>query len=285
MRKILLLAAVLAAAAAVYSFAWPAQAQGVRRVQTPLLLEGPGSSIGVSIADPPADTAGKGDDEGGVRITAVAEDSPAARAGLRAEDVVVEFDGERIRSARQFARIVRETRPDRPVRMAYLRGGSRNTAEITPVRRALGELGDLGARISRQVEQGLRALPRDFNFDFDFDGPGDRLRVVRGGRLGASLTPLTPQLAQYFGVSDGLLVASVDTDSSAAKAGLKAGDVITAVGGRDVRSAAEVTRELRRAEPGTNLEMRVTRDRQPVTVAIPAPERPAQRPLRRGARI
>jgi serine protease Do len=285
MRKILLLAAVLAAAAAVYSFAWPAQAQGVRRVQTPLLLEGPGSSIGVSIADPPADTAGKGDDEGGVRITAVAEDSPAARAGLRAEDVVVEFDGERIRSARQFARIVRETRPDRPVRMAYLRGGSRNTAEITPVRRALGELGDLGARISRQVEQGLRALPRDFNFDFDFDGPGDRLRVVRGGRLGASLTPLTPQLAQYFGVSDGLLVASVDTDSSAAKAGLKAGDVITAVGGRDVRSAAEVTRELRRAEPGTNLEMRVTRDRQPVTVTIPAPERPAQRPLRRGARI
>jgi len=198
--------------------------------------------------------------------------------------VVVEFDGERIRSARQFARVVRETRPDRPVRMAYLRGGTRNTAEITPVARDLGELGDLGARISRQVEQGLRALPRDFNFDFDFDGPGDRLRVVPGARLGASLTPLTPQLAQYFGVSDGLLVASVDTDSSAARAGLKAGDVITAVGGRDVRSAAEVTRELRRAEPGTNMELRVTRDRKPVTVTIPVAERPAQ-PQRRGARI
>ena len=283
MRKILMLALLVAAAvAAVSTFAWPVQAQGPRRVQNPLLLEGPGSSIGVSIADLTSDNPVTGVEDGGVRLTAVSEDSPASRAGLRPDDVVVEFDGERIRSARQFARVVRETPPGRAVRLAYVRGGSRATVEVTPESR---DLSDLGARISREVEQSLRALPRDFDFDFDFDGAGDALRVTPGPRIGASLTPLTPQLAEFFGVSDGLLVASVDTDSRAARAGLKAGDVITAVAGRDVRSAAAVSRELRRAEPGTNVELRVMREKKPVTVTLAAPERPAARAPRRGARI
>lgn len=282
MRKILVLAAVLAVVAAVLAFTWPVQAQGVRRAQGPLLLEGLGSSIGVSVADVAADDAVKGVEGGGVRVTVVGENTPASRAGVRTGDVVVEFDGERIRSARQFARVVRETRPGRAVRVAVVRGGNRETLDVTPESR---EFGDFGAEISRQVERGLRSLPRDFDFDFNFNGPGDRLRLTSGARLGAALAPLTPQLAEYFGVRDGLLVASVEADSSAARAGLKAGDVVTAVRGRDVRTAAEVTRELRQAEPGTNLELRVTRDRKPLTITVPAPERPAARTLRRGSRV
>ena len=59
--------------------------------------------LGIRISDVDAASA-----TGGVRVD---EDGPAARAGLQAGDVVVEYDGERVRSARQFTRLVQET-PD-----------------------------------------------------------------------------------------------------------------------------------------------------------------------------
>ena len=74
-----------------------------------LALEGPGSSIGVTVRDQTGDAPG-------VVIDSVREDTPATRAGLQKGDVVVEFDGERARSAQQFTRLVRETAPGRSVR-------------------------------------------------------------------------------------------------------------------------------------------------------------------------
>ena len=62
--------------------------------------------------------------------------------------------------------------------------------------------------------------------DFDPDEFG-RISFGDRQRLGVQLLPLSDQLATYFGVKDGVLVASVEADSPAARAGLKAGDVIT----------------------------------------------------------
>src|SRR5438128_1195181 len=64
------------------------------------------------------------------------------------------------------------------------------------------------------------------------------------GRLGATIQELTPELADYFGVKSGVLVASVQKDSAAEKAGLKAGDVITAVDGHDVATPAALVGAL-----------------------------------------
>ena len=59
-------------------------------------------------------------------------------------------------------------------------------------------------------------------------GPGDFMCSSPGrGRLGVGIQELTPQLAEYFGTKDGVLVTSVEPETPAAKAGLKAGDVIT----------------------------------------------------------
>ena len=60
-------------------------------------------------------------------------------------------------------------------------------------------------------------------------------------RIGIDCEPLTPQLAQFFGVDDGVLVMTVTPGTAAEKAGLKAGDVIVKVSGTLVTSPREIT--------------------------------------------
>ena len=94
------------------------------------VLGGRGSQIGVGIRDlPDADIkAGKA----GVQIEDVREASPAAQAGIKAGDVVTSFDGERVRSARQFARLVEETPAGRSVKTQVLREGKAVDLTVTP---------------------------------------------------------------------------------------------------------------------------------------------------------
>jgi serine protease Do len=230
-----------------------------------LLTDGPGSSIGITVRDQSSDAAG-------VMIESVREGTPATRAGLQKGDVIVEFDGERTRSARQFTRLVRETPSGRSVKMTVLREGSKRTLDITPESRDSAEL----RQFPRVPRDALRALPRDFNFQFDpqtFFGEGF---YGSPRRLGISVAPLSDQLATYFGVKEGVLVSEVLANTPAAAAGLKAGDVITAANGRSVQSSADLMREVRESEPGTSLELRVARDRKETTVNVmmPAQRRP-----------
>ena len=268
--------ATVVAGGTVLAFTSLASAQG-RAGAGPdvFVLEGLGSTIGVAIRDLTAGEATGDAAAGGVLIDRVEADSPASQAGFRQGDIAVEFDGERIRSARQFARLVRETPPGRPVTVVVVRGGSRETLKVTPQARTAA---NVLPGLSERIERGLRRLPRDFefDFDFDFDWPGDAGALSRG-RLGAALTALSPQLAEYFGVKQGLLVASVEPDSSAARAGLRAGDVIMTVGGTAVQRPSDVTRALRQLQPGSTTEVRVMREKKEVALTVTAPERPAPR--------
>jgi len=91
-------------------------------------------------------------------------------------------------------------------------------------------------------------------------------------RIGISTQTLTKQLADYFGVSEGILVTSVVENSAAAKAGLKAGDVITAVDGEKVDSPGDVTRAINKKEDGP-VTLTVVRDRSSRSVTV-TPEKP-----------
>jgi serine protease Do len=216
---------------------------------------------------------------GGAMIEGVRDSSPASRAGLRPGDVLVEFDGERIRSARQFARLVRESAAGRAVRATLLRAGARQEVEVTP---EPGEgLADRLSDLGPAVERRLRQLPREFPFDFDF--PDGRLSMR--GRLGVTLTPLTDQLAAYFGVRSGVLVSSVEEDSPAGRAGMRAGDVITSVDGRRVDTVSDVAREVRNASAGAILEVRVVREKQERQIEITLPRGAEARPAEGGQPI
>lgn len=261
------LLAVVAAVSLISQTRASAQNQNRLAVQGDILrLVGPGSSIGITVRD----------SDSGVAVERVRDDTPASRAGVKEGDIVTEFDGERARSAAQFTRLVRETAPGRTVKMTVRRNGATTTMDISPESR--GADGIRFPDIARDFQR--FQLPRDFNFDFA--DPGFNLYSPR--RLGVTVTPLSDQLAQYFGVKQGVLVSEVAAGSVAEAAGIKAGDVITTVGGQTVSSSSDVVRELGEAGSGASVDIRVTRDRKEVTLTAKMPERTRPVARRSGAR-
>jgi serine protease Do len=282
--------------------------QQERRRMPFMMLEGRGAQIGVSVDDlNEQDLKAASGAQSGVIIRDVDQNGPASKAGLREGDIVVDVDGERVRSAMQFSRLIRETPDGRTVRLGIVREGKRQSLDVVPQSRDFG-FGPDGDRLAQQWERGLRELEprlreleprfreleprlreleprlREFHFDrprnFDFDWL-PRVTSPRG-RLGVQLNELTPQLAEYFGVKDGgVLVSSVTKDSPAEKAGIRAGDVITAIDGDRVRSADDVVDELRDKEG--EISVGVLRDKKESTLKATIESETARRGVRRPA--
>jgi len=242
-------------------------------------FEGFGGTIGATVRDVSVEEgrSAKLAQPEGAYVTGVDASGPAAKAGIASGDIIVEFDGERVRSARQLSRLVRESPEGRSVRSVYVRDGNRQTAELTPQPdRVSVRMPDFS-----ELERKMGDLSQ--RFEFDYTGPGGRgwggwVGGTRG-RFGASLTPVRDQLAAYFGVERGALVSSVETDSPAARAGLKAGDVITSMNGRTVADVSDVLDEVRRAAGGASVAIVVMRDKKELklTATMPEATRPAVR--------
>jgi len=265
------LAAILGAAvtAAVMMAVQPARAQEPRVVVRSL---GSSASIGVGIRDVTSDDAAKAKQgqPSGVYIESVREGSPAAKAGIQTGDIVIDFDGERVRSASHFTRLVQESVPNREVTAVVVRGTSKQTLKISPD--AGGGLNILSNNNARRQNQDLQLnLPRG-NFNFDSDALR-RVLPANGATLGVTVSTLSDQLAGYFGVKQGVLVNAVTTGSPAAGAGVRAGDVITAVNGQSVSDSSDVTRALRQGS-GESVEISVTRDKKSLSLKATLPARP-----------
>jgi serine protease Do len=239
-----------------------------------------GSEIGATLRDvDQADvTRERLASQAGAVVTEVRGEGPAAKAGIKAGDIVVRFDGETVRSARHLARLIDETPDGREVEATVIRAGERVNLKVAPQTanplvdlRQLSELHNLPAlRNLNERLQGLHVeVPRvevpDFRFDFDRDF-ALRFGSRTPGRLGVTLQELTGQLGEYFGVSDGVLVTSVDEGSAARTAGLKAGDVITKVNGEPATSAAELRRRL--SASSGDVTITFTRERREQTVTV-----------------
>jgi len=242
-----------------------------------------GSEIGVTIRDADAAdvTREKLPEAFGAVVEDVRRDSAAAKAGVRAGDVFVAFDGERIRSARQLSRLIDESPAGREVAATVIRNGQKVdlklTAEAVHTWSGFGALRELrdfpwaehfSIRVPERAAPG--ALERDDRFLREF------LPVSGRGRLGIDVQELTGQLGDYFGTPDGLLVTTVDEGTPARAAGLKAGDVITKVNDRDVRTAVDLRRELARASGETRLTL--VRERKTQTVTVKFDDEPVERP-------
>ena len=274
------LAAVLGAAvtAAVMMAVQPVRAQDSRVVVRSL---GSSASIGVGIRDVTSDDAAKAKQgqPSGVFIESVREGSPAARAGIQTGDIVVEFDGERVRSASHFTRLVQESVPNREVTAVAVRGTSKQTLKISPD--AGGAFSILSNNTRRQALENLqRNVPRG-NLDFNLDNGTLRVFPANGATLGVTVSPLSDQLASYFGVKQGVLVSAVTTNSPAAGAGVRAGDVITAINGESVSSSSDITRALRQ-RTGESAEISVTRDKKSLSLKATLPGGTPRAPSGRG---
>jgi len=207
----------------------------------------------------------------GVGVTEVVKDSPAEKAGLRKGDVIVGFNGEAVTSTRKLNRLVNESSPDQNVRLTIARGGSEQEVSATLGKRdAFNKVWNEKTRdeMRQKIEKMRKDMPAKIK-------SGDGTFTINMGsyrRIGISTQTLTKQLADYFGVSEGILVTSVVENSAAAKAGLKAGDVITAVDGEKVDSPGDVTRAINKKEDGP-VTLTVVRDRSSRSVTV-TPEKP-----------
>jgi serine protease Do len=225
--------------------------------------------LGVTLSDVTANRARelKLPGDYGAFVDSVEDNSPAAKAGLMKGDVILDFDGERVRSVAELRRLVHETPAGRTVNAQVFRAGQTRTLKVTPEARKDHFSWFQGPGPVHIPEIHIPSTGME-NFNFVFRG---------GPTLGISGDDISGQLAQYFGVKQGkgVLVREVVAGSAAEKAGLKAGDVIVSVDGKEVDSTSELRRALPRDFEGTKkVTLTIVRDRreQTLTAELQAPE-------------
>jgi serine protease Do len=222
----------------------------------------------------------------GVGVREVVKGSPAEKAGLREGDVIVRFDGEQVTSVRKLTRLIEESAPEHATRLTVLRGGSEQQLSATLTRRqpfAGAEGGPLTV-YGPGGEQRLGELLGENSelWQLKGDEMRERLEEMRrkspelfmlgsSRRIGVSTSTLGKQLADFFGVQHGVLVNSVEANSPAEKAGLRAGDVVTEVDGKQVEDPDDLVRALGAKQEG-EVTLTVVRDRNRRTVRV-TPER------------
>lgn len=99
--------------------------------------------------------------------------------------------------------------------------------------------------------------------------------------IGVSLTNLSPELREHFGAPKdaGVLVESVQKDSPADKAGIRVGDIVLAVDGKDVESAGDLRQSLQDKKEGDSVRVEVLRGRARQTIVASVKERETPRLL------
>ena len=195
----------------------------------------------------------------GVGITGVVKNSPAEKAGLRKDDVILRVDGDNVTSTRKLSRLISEIAPDQSVRITISRGGAEQDVTATIAKRDEAPRFEGLLRTSPEVWR-MENSPNFGNFAYAFGN---------SRRIGVSTIPLTKQLADYFGIADGkgLLVTAVNEDGPAAKAGLKAGDIIISVDGEKVEAAGDVSRIINQKKDG-DVTLTIVRNKSQQTIRV-----------------
>ena len=186
--------------------------------------------------------------EGGALVAGVIKGDPADKAGLKAGDVVVEFDGRPVRSDRDLVSIVGNTPVGRAVSLRVLRDGRSLSLEV---------------RIARRSDDRDEAAAEDGE-----EGPS--VRESGKARIGVQVQDITKELAERLGIEDaaGALVTEVVDGSPAERAGIERGDVIVEVNRQSVGDAAAFAKAVRSAEPGKSVLLLVRSGRGTRYVAV-----------------
>jgi serine protease Do len=160
------------------------------------------------------------DGERGALIADVVKDGPAAKAGLKSGDIVLEFDGKKIRDMNELPRIVAATPVGKSVSLKMLRDGKVQDVEVS-----VGRLADTGDEADKKNGE---------------------------DKLGIAVRELTRDLANRMGLKEtqGVVVTGVKSGSLAEEAGILPGDIVREVSGRSINTLADYEAAIRAVKKG-----------------------------------
>ncbi|PYN07562.1 MAG: peptidase [Candidatus Rokuibacteriota bacterium] len=181
-------------------------------------------------------------DTKGVLISDVIGESPAAKAGLKPGDILLEFDGKKVEAPADLQRTVGLAQPGQEAKMKVWRDQGEKTIDIK-----IGEAPD------------------------DKETPARPSRVAPS-TLGLEVRPITPEIARQLNLksNDGVIVARVDEGSAAGDAGVQRGDVIREINRQKVRSMADYERLTKDVKEGDRLTVLLQRGQMSLYVAFTA---------------
>jgi serine protease Do len=158
----------------------------------------------------------------GALVASVTPDSPAAKAGIEAGDVILKFDGKEISTTRSLPRAVAQTPIGKAIDVEYLRKGQKKIAKVS-----IGRL---------QEDEKAEATAKKSD-------PAQAAKPI----IGLTLAPLTDELRKKFDLGDktkGVVVTEIDALSQAAQKGLKVGDVIVEAAQDAVATVDDIAKSI-----------------------------------------
>jgi serine protease Do len=197
----------------------------------------------------------KADD--GARITTVSKESGAEKAGLKKDDVITKIGNSKIEDPEDLIRAIREAKPNEKVDITYKRNGKENKTTAT-----LGE------------NKAATAFNLNLNTDdLNFNIPGATMPRIENFNLNYIRKPKIGMQIQDVEEGKGVTVKDVDEASPASKAGIKEGDVITQVNGKDIAGVEELRTEIKDVKEGDAFKVAYKRDGKNQTAEIKIPKR------------
>jgi serine protease Do len=230
----------------------------------------------------------------GAEVIHVDHDGPAGKAGLREHDVILKMNGSVIEGEDQLRRMLRETPAGRTATLIISRDGQQQTVttrlanKLEVERQAWEERWivpvppEEGGSVNASTANGQGTGSGSGSGSGSSNGKGQSFfspsAVARGSHnligtltgssyTGALVENLGPQLAEFFGTGAGVLVHSVDADSPAAKAGLRAGDVVVRANSVKLATSADWMKIVRENR-GKAVEVVVLRDKKEQTLTL-----------------
>lgn len=211
---------------------------------------------------------GGGEDaKNGAKVVTVSPGGPAASAGLKSGDLIVEIDDVDLRARgnaeRELVQKMRTVAPDQKVKLKVQRDGKIRdfvvTARAAPAPMMVGDHRSMAPGARMGPPGAMMAGPGALE-GFDVENLPGVIGAMVGARSfpGLELATLTPKLGQYFGVDKGVLVLKAP---EANKLKLEEGDVIVAIDGRSPATSSHALRILRSYQPGEKVKLRVQRQR------------------------
>lgn len=179
--------------------------------------------------------------DGAALVQEVQPNTPAAKAGMKVGDLIIEADGKPVSDSESLVKIIAGRKPGEKVRLKYYRNGEVKSSEVTLIDRSAASADDSGD------EEKDAATPRRSDYEKRLGFKVEALDA--GGRRELELE----------GDVKGVVIFSVSPRSNAYEAGLRQGSVITELNGAPVRTLDEFEAQAKKIKPGEPVSMILVR--------------------------